>query len=149
MSRRHILLSFLTFAYLAVVALMTLTSTSGNPRNSLLHQLTNLVDRFPATRSLTVTDVEFLANIALFVPVGLFFVLLVGSRRGWLALALAIVLTVGIEIVQQFIPSRVFDLRDIVSNSAGAAIGVVVALLGAAVVRGIGAAGGRRRAVAA
>jgi VanZ family protein len=41
-------------------------------------------------------------------------------------------LTAGIEWVQQFIPSRVSDARDIVSNSLGAAIGVVITLIVAA-----------------
>ncbi|MBH0055255.1 MULTISPECIES: VanZ family protein [unclassified Salinibacterium] len=128
MFRRHPYLSAATFSYLAVVAWLTLSPQAPDQRDGPLWQLAVFLDRFSATQWLTFNDLEFVANIALFVPLGLFFVLLVGKRRWWLALALAVVLTSGIEWVQQFIPSRVSDVRDIVSNSLGATIGVVVTL---------------------
>ncbi|WP_343925466.1 VanZ family protein [Rhodoglobus aureus] len=121
-------MSAATFAYLAVVAWLTLSPQAPDQRDGPLWQLALFLDRFSATQWLTFNDLEFVANIALFVPLGLFFVLLVGKRQWWLALALAIGLTAGIEWVQQFIPSRVSDPRDILSNSLGAAIGVVITL---------------------
>ncbi|MEH6780216.1 MAG: VanZ family protein [Rhodoglobus sp.] len=133
MFRRHPQLSAATLGYLAVVAWLTLSPQAPDQRDGPLWQLAVFLDRFQATQWLTFNDLEFMANIALFVPLGLFFVLLVGKRRWWLALALAVLLTVGIEWVQQFIPSRVSDPRDIASNSLGAAIGVVVTLIVAAV----------------
>ncbi|MBH0025283.1 VanZ family protein [Salinibacterium sp. NG22] len=128
MFRRHPYLSAATFSYLAVVAWLTLSPQAPDQRDGPLWQFAVFLDRFPATQWLTFNDLEFVANIALFVPLGLFFVLLVGKRRWWLALGLAVILTSGIEWVQQFIPSRVSDVRDIVSNSLGATIGVVVTL---------------------
>ncbi|WP_341952262.1 VanZ family protein [Salinibacterium sp. TMP30] len=128
MFRRHPYLSAATFGYLAVVAWLTLSPQAPDQRDGPLWQLALFLDRFSATQWLTFNDLEFVANIALFVPLGLFFVLLVGKRQWWLALGLAIVLTAGIEWVQQFIPSRVSDVRDILSNSLGAAIGVVITL---------------------
>ncbi|MGV8911817.1 MAG: VanZ family protein [Rhodoglobus sp.] len=128
MFRRHPYLSAATFGYLAVVAWLTLSPQAPDQRDGPLWQLAVFLDRFSATQWLTFNDLEFVANIALFVPLGLFFVLLVGKRQWWLALALAIGLTAGIEWVQQFIPTRVSDVRDILSNSLGAAIGVVVTL---------------------
>lgn len=114
--------------YLAVLAWLTLSPQAPDQRDGPLWQLAVFLDRFQATQWLTFNDLEFAANIALFVPLGLFFVLLVGKRQWWLALGLAVLLTAGIEWVQQFIPSRVSDPRDIVSNSLGAAIGVVITL---------------------
>lgn len=128
MFRRHPYLSVVTFGYLAVVAWLTLSPQAPDQRDGPLWQLALFLDRFSATQWLTFNDLEFVANIALFVPLGLFFVLLVGKRQWWLALGLAIGLTAGIEWVQQFIPSRVSDPRDILSNSLGAAIGVVITL---------------------
>jgi glycopeptide antibiotics resistance protein len=128
MFRRHPYLSAATFGYLAVVAWLTLSPQVPDQRDGPLWQLALFLDRFSATQWLTFNDLEFVANIALFVPLGLFFVLLVGKRQWWLALGLAVVLTAGIEWVQQFIPSRVSDVRDILSNSLGAAIGVVITL---------------------
>jgi VanZ family protein len=128
MFRRHPYLSAATFGYLAVVAWLTLSPQVPDQRDGPLWQLTLFLHRFSATQWLTFNDLEFVANIVLFVPLGLFFVLLVGKRQWWLALGLAVVLTVGIELVQQFIPSRVSDVRDILSNSLGAGIGVLITL---------------------
>jgi glycopeptide antibiotics resistance protein len=128
MFRRHPYISAATFGYLAVVAWLTLSPQAPDQRDGPLWQLALFLDQFSATEWLTFNDLEFVANIALFVPVGLFFVLLVGKRRWWLALTLAIGLTAAIEWVQQFIPSRVSDVRDILSNSLGAAIGVMITL---------------------
>jgi glycopeptide antibiotics resistance protein len=128
MFRRHPYISAATFGYLAVVAWLTLSPQAPDQRDGPLWQLALFLDQFSATEWLTFNDLEFVANIALFVPVGLFFVLLVGKRHWWLALTLAIGLTAAIEWVQQFIPSRVSDVRDILSNSLGAAIGVMITL---------------------
>ena len=86
----------------------------------------------PATAWITYDLVEFTANVAMFVPLGCLFVLLLGARRWWLALLFGVLLTCFIEFTQQFVPTRVPDLRDIVANSLGAAlgIGVVLAILG-------------------
>ena len=50
---------------------------------------------------------EFLANVGLFVPVGVFVLLLFGSRLWWLAVAASIALTSAIETAQRSIPGRV------------------------------------------
>jgi len=147
MFRRHPRLSIATFGYIAGVVWLTLSPQAADQRDGPLWQLAVFLDRFPATQWLTFNDLEFVANIALFVPLGLFFVLLVGKRRWWLALLLAVTLTAGIEWIQQFIPSRVSDVRDIVSNSLGATIGVVVTLsVAAARERGRRASAVARRA---
>lgn len=128
MFRRHPYLSAATFSYLVVVGWLTLSPQAPDQRDGPLWQFAVFLDQFSATQWLTFNDLEFVANIGLFIPLGLFFVLLVGKRCWWLALSLAIGLTTGIEWVQQFIPSRVSDVRDIVSNSLGAAIGVGITL---------------------
>ena len=72
---------------------------------------------------------EFLANIALFVPVGMFLLLLVGTRLWWVALAASFAMTTFIEIAQRSIPGRVPDERDLMANGLGAVIGVLIALV--------------------
>ena len=76
-----------------------------------------------------VQPAEFVANVLLFLPFGMFFVLLFGRGRWWLAILLGVAMTVGIEFAQQFIPNRVSDPRDILSNSIGTVVGTVLALL--------------------
>jgi len=71
--------------------------------------------------------VEFAANVVLFVPMG--FLLTLVFRHPWYGTILAVVLSAGVEIAQIVIPSRQPTLRDIVSNSIGAALGALVAWL--------------------
>ena len=68
--------------------------------------------------------VDVVANILMFAPIGLLFVLL--ARRWWLALAAAGALTVLIELVQLGIPSRIADVNDVLLNALGALIGAAV-----------------------
>ena len=66
---------------------------------------------------------------ALFVPVGLFLLLLFGTRLWWVAGAAAIALTSAIELAQRSIPGRVPDERDIAANTLGAIIGIVIGVV--------------------
>lgn len=131
---RHPFLSLLTFAYLGFVGLVTLTPSSEQPDYSelaarVLARLERYPDLDPLTARLSVERVEFLANIGLFVPVGMFVLLLVGSRLWWLAVAGSVALTSAIETAQRSIPGRVPDPRDVVANTIGAVIGVVLVLV--------------------
>jgi VanZ family protein len=131
---RHPFLSLLTVAYLGFVALVTLTPASEQPDYSalaerVLARLERYPDLDPLTARLSVDRVEFLANIGLFVPVGVFVLLLFGSRLWWLAVAGGIALTSAIETAQRSIPGRVSDPRDVVANSLGTVIGVALALV--------------------
>lgn len=128
MFRRHPVLSVVTLAYLGLVIVLTLGPVSGNRRDSIIWRLVDLFDRFPGTRWLDFGTVEFLANVALFVPIGLLLVLLLERRRWWLAILVGVVLTVAIEFVQQFLPSRVSDPRDLVANAIGTTLGVLLAV---------------------
>jgi VanZ family protein len=131
---RHPFLSLLTFAYLGFVGLVTLTPASEQPDYSafaarVLARLETYPDLDPLTARLSVERVEFLANVGLFVPVGVFMLLLFGSRLWWLAVAGSVALTSAIETAQRSIPGRFPDPRDVVANSLGAVIGVVLAMV--------------------
>ena len=58
----------------------------------------------------------------------MFLLLLVGTRLWFVALAAGIVLTSMIEAVQQAIPGRVSDPRDVAANSIGMFVGIALAL---------------------
>jgi len=98
-------------------------------RSELLWQLALVFGRHRATEWLTFNLREFLANIATFVPIALFPVLLLGRRLWWRAILIGVVLTVAIEYTQDVLPGRVSDWRDIVANSLGAITGTLLALL--------------------
>lgn len=130
MFHRHPLLSLVTFVYLGFVAWVTLTPLSAAPTSGdWVYRVIERLQRYERLDWLTYDRAEFLANIALFVPVGMFLLLLVGTRLWWVAGLLAFVMTSVVETAQQAIPGRVADQRDIVANSTGAMIGIVVALV--------------------
>ena len=129
MFRQHPALTVVTFLYLGVVAFVTLgPQPLDEGTDSLVWKLIHFFSRYPSLH-ITYSSLEFLANVAMFVPVGLFFLLLLGRRRWWLAIVLGVLLTCGIEFTQLFLPGRVSDVRDILSNSVGAFVGVIIALI--------------------
>ncbi|MFC0220904.1 VanZ family protein [Nocardioides zeicaulis] len=134
MLHRHPFLSLLTILYLGFVGLVTLTPGSGQPdyyglAGRILARLERYPDLDPLTSRLSLERIEFLANVGLFVPLGVFLLLLVGSRLWLVAIAAGIVLTSMIETVQRDIPGRVSDPRDVAANSIGMFAGVALALV--------------------
>ena len=85
------------------------------------------------------SDVDFVANILMFAPIGLLLVVLLGARRWAVALTAAVAFTVLIEVVQLGIPSRVADVNDVLLNAGGALLGVLAGLLLARVRSGLAA----------
>ena len=130
MIRQHPLLTTATALYLVVVGWVTL----GPQPTGLVHaagvwQLLGLFREHPSLAWIRYSDVEFAGNVAMFAPIGLFFLLLLGRSRWWAALLLGPLLSLGIETAQLFIPGRVSDVRDLVSNSLGAVLGIVAGLV--------------------
>lgn len=77
---------------------------------------------------LTYDVIETSANVLLFVPFGLLLALSL-PRRPWLAVPVALVVTVAIELGQAvFLAARTASLRDVIANVAGAAIGCLIAV---------------------
>ena len=130
MFRNHPVLSVVTFLYLGVVGFITLgPQPHDEGTDSLVWQLLGFFSRFDSLAWLTYSVLEFSANVAMFGPIGLFLLLLLGRSRWWAALLLGPLLSLAIETAQLFIPGRVSDARDLVSNSLGAVLGVVVGLV--------------------
>ncbi len=127
---RHPILSFITLVYLAIVGWLTLgPQPLDDGASGLLFWALDVAESIPTLSWIGYYEVEFTANVFMFVPIGLFLVLLFGRRKWWLAIAIGVALTVTIETVQLFLPERVSDVRDIIANSVGTVIGVAVALL--------------------
>lgn len=74
--------------------------------------------------------IEFTANIALFVPVGLLLGLAMPMRWTLLTLLLGPALSAGIEWAQsQLLEARYAAVSDVIANSLGATVGVLLALM--------------------
>lgn len=130
MLHRHPVLSLLTGGYLAFVAWLTLTpQVDAAGHIAIIYRVLAALHRRGYLLSIDDTELEFLANIALFVPVGMFLLLLFGTRLWWVALAASFAMTTFIEIAQRSIPGRVPDERDLMANGLGAVIGVLIALV--------------------
>ena len=73
--------------------------------------------------------VEFGANIALFVPLGMLIAMLFGPRRWWRAPVICFVATVIIELGQRvLLPQRVASISDVIANTIGGILGTLVAV---------------------
>jgi glycopeptide antibiotics resistance protein len=145
MLHRHPVLGLVTLAYLAFVGWLTLGPQPFDDPDGLLFSALAFFGRHEETSWITYNGLEFTANIGMFLPIGLFLVLLFGRRLWWLAMSLGFGLTVVIETAQLFLPSRVSDPRDIVANTCGAVLGVIVGLvLTARKARALRLAGARR-----
>ncbi|QEO13661.1 VanZ family protein [Agromyces intestinalis] len=75
------------------------------------------------------TALEFGANIVLFVPFGALLALAWPRLGAWSTIGIGAALSVVIELVQLGIPSRVSAVSDVVANTTGTAIGVLLVTL--------------------
>ena len=131
MLRRHPVLSLLVVVYLAALATLTLTASPiGDRAFSLLGRLVAILQGHPRTDWVGYSLVEFVANIVVFVPLGLLVALIVGRRHWLMVIMTGLLASCWIELAQGiWIGDRVADARDIASNTLGTALGVVIALL--------------------
>lgn len=127
--RSHPILALFTLAYLAIVGWVVFgPQPLDDSNNGWLLRALGFFARHDSTDWITYGRVEFVANIFMFVPIGLLVLLLIGRRLWWLAMLLGFALTCAIEFVQLFLPTRFADVRDLVANTTGAVIGVLIAL---------------------
>ena len=114
-----------------LVALAALTLTPSRVEKSM----PNVLDLVLSTahrlgwESLNFNRLEVLANVAVFVPVGILAFVLV-PRRVWpVALLFGPALSISIEVTQRLaLPHRAPTVADVIANSIGASIGVVFAI---------------------
>ncbi len=122
--RRRVVVPALV-VYLAAVAVVTLTParTHDGSLGVVRTVLAWLAERgVPLTFEL----VEAAANVVMFVPFGVLVGLLLGLRRWWAVLLLALATTVTIETVQRAVPDRVPTVQDVVMNTLGGAVGLAL-----------------------
>ncbi len=127
----RLLLAPLSIAYLAAVGWLTLTARPyGDDIGGVIDRLLEWLSRRALTEWVTFPWLEFFANIAMFVPLGVFVVLWFGVRRWWLAPLIGFAVSAAIELCQLWLlPSRYPDARDLLANTTGAVLGAAVMVL--------------------
>lgn len=73
---------------------------------------------------------EFSANILMFLPIGFLVALVLPARVWWISVILCPLLSIGIELTQAtFLSARFATFYDVLANSTGAIVGIVLALV--------------------
>ena len=81
------------------------------------------------------SKLEFLANILMFIPLGFLVALLLPGRVWWLALIICPAMSVAIELTQALaLSARFATAIDVASNSLGAVVGILIAVILRAIV---------------
>lgn len=75
---------------------------------------------------LTFDTVEWLSNVVMFLPIGFLYAGVVHPRNRYRVVPVAAAASIGVETVQLFIPDRVSSVSDVVANTLGALIGVLL-----------------------
>lgn len=123
------LVTILLLAYSGVVLVVTLSPSQMDQavQNGVVRLLAAL-HRNGLPESVGYGEIEFLANIAMFVPLGFMGALLFSSRWSWLALVGGAGFSVAVENIQRvFLAERVYSEWDIVANTMGALLGLIAA----------------------
>jgi len=94
---------------------------------SLVQRIIAFLNGRAGLESFRFGHLEWLANVALFVPFG--FLLTFITRRWWVAPLGGILFSAAIELIQrQFLPERFASAADVAANGIGAIVGAFVAL---------------------
>ena len=124
---RSRVLAVVTVVYLLVVAWITLNPAPPDTRrNAVMDALLVFFTSVPPLSWVDYLTIEFTANILMFVPMGVLFTLILGRWRWWLVLAIGVAATLTIEFVQLFLPARFSEPRDLLSNTIGTVIGILL-----------------------
>ncbi|TFC56975.1 MULTISPECIES: VanZ family protein [unclassified Cryobacterium] len=118
-------------SYVLVILLATLWPTPlDQGYSAAIQKVLDVVHRNGVPEWFGYNKLEFSANVAMFVPLGFLAALLLPARVWWLALVLCPALSIAIEVSQAtFLAARFATATDVVSNSIGAVIGILVAVV--------------------
>jgi glycopeptide antibiotics resistance protein len=128
--RRRIVMAMLA-VYSAFVLVVTLSPQM--PGSGLVSRLVGRV--LASLRAREILDfvdflfLEFIGNILMFIPLGVFIALLISRRHWWILLFAGTFFSGFIELGQLlFLPDRFPEVRDLVSNSTGFIVGALAAV---------------------
>ena len=113
--------------YLLVVAFIVFSpSDDTGPSTGLLGWVLERLDELRTGFEPGYVVLEFTANIAMFVPFGVLVRVAFARLPWWAVLALGFATTVTIELIQSTLPSRYSTLSDVIANTLGTAVGLLI-----------------------
>lgn len=132
-----VVLTISTLLYLFLLQQLTLTPAPYDDNTSgFIHAVISFFAQYPLTSWLSFDVVEFLANVALFMPLAILLWCWLwpsGMRIGLRCLiivGIGFITTLTIEISQHlFFSTRVADPRDVIANTLGTIVGLCGCLL--------------------
>lgn len=127
---RVALASILLVVYVGVVLVATLSPTPlDQGYESAIARFLSVLHRNGVPLWFGYNRLEFTANIAMFVPLGFLAVMLVPARVWWTALLVCPAMSVAIEVTQATaLSSRFATITDVLANSLGALVGILMAV---------------------
>lgn len=133
---RHALAVTVLIVYTVFILVVTLSPTQLDVSTQrLVLRFVDVLHRYGVPTWFDYAEVEFLANIIMFIPFGFIVALLFPVKLAWLAVVASFLFSTGIENVQrEFLDERIYDVRDIVANTVGGVVGFAVAAFLRAVV---------------
>lgn len=128
---RHHLGLTLVVAYGAIVLLATMWPTPLDQGfESSITKLLDVLHRNGVPEWFGYHKLEFSANVGMFIPLGFLVSMLLPVRVWWLALIICPGISVGIELTQAYaLSARFATISDVISNSIGALIGALLAVV--------------------
>lgn len=127
----HSITKALLVVYLALLAAISLWPKPVDG-GGIIWFLTSEILKFTRSVSglnwLQYNQLEALANVLLYLPLGLFLVVLLPKLKLWWLLPIPILVSVVAEAIQRFaLPARYSTLDDVYNNSLGGVLGVLIA----------------------
>jgi glycopeptide antibiotics resistance protein len=121
----------LLLLYVAVVLLMTMSATPPDHEyGSTIGRILHALHRHGVPGWIEYTQLEFVANIVMFLPLGLLVGLALPRRSAWFALLILPAFSGAIELTQAVLLSqRYATVQDVLANSIGGWIGLLIVLM--------------------
>ncbi len=117
--------------YLVLLGLVVfLPAREAERVTGVVGMLADALATFGVPREPAATVLEFLANVVLFVPFGVLIPTAFPKSSVFRVLLSGCLLSVGIELVQIALPSRVPTVSDVIANTVGVGVGVGLVHLG-------------------
>ena len=131
-SRIRVVVASIALACYAVIVLLAVFWPTPIDRDyqSSIARVLEVAHRYGVPEWFGYNKLEFAANIAMFVPLAFLITLVLPTRVWWLVLLICPAFSIAIELTQgALLAERFASPLDVVANSAGALIGIIIAII--------------------